>query len=78
MLSMVQVYNLPNIFRLLRGKKHCRALFTTVSVCLDHDSFLVMWTPRNLELEALDLLHYIPVDGNRGVLGPPFPIVHDG
>jgi hypothetical protein len=31
------------------------------------------------ELEALNLLsiHYIPVDENRGVLGPPFPVVHD-
>ena len=29
------------------------------------------------ELEALDPLHYSPVDVNRGVLGPLFPVVHD-
>ena len=34
------------------GKRCCRALFTTVLVCLDHDSLLVMWTPRNLKLST--------------------------
>ena len=29
------------------------------------------------KLEALDLLHYSPIDVNGGVLGPLFPIVHD-
>ena len=29
------------------------------------------------ELEALNLLHYCPVDENGGVLGPPFPVVHN-
>ena len=29
------------------------------------------------ELEALDLLHYSPVVENGGVLGPPFPVVHN-
>ena len=29
------------------------------------------------ELEALDPLHYSPVDVNGGVIGPPFPIVHN-
>ena len=29
------------------------------------------------ELEALNLLHYSPVDENGGVLGPPFPVVHN-
>ena len=29
------------------------------------------------ELEDLDLLHYSPVDENGGVLGPPFPEVHN-
>lgn len=29
------------------------------------------------ELEALNSLHYSPVDVNGGVLGPPFPVVHD-
>ena len=28
------------------------------------------------ELEALDPLHYSPVDVNGGVLDPPFPVVH--
>jgi hypothetical protein len=58
MLSMVQLMNLlriwgpmPNLFSLLRGKRCCCALFTTVLVCLDHDRSLV-------ELEALDPLHY--------------------
>ena len=38
----------------------------------------MMWTPRNLkELEALNLLHYSPIDENGGVLGPPFPVVHN-
>ena len=29
------------------------------------------------ELEALNLLHYSPVDENGGLLGPPFPVVHN-
>jgi hypothetical protein len=29
------------------------------------------------ELEALNLLHYSPVDENGGMLGPPFPLVHN-
>ena len=29
------------------------------------------------ELEALNLLHCSPVDENGGVLGPPFPLVHN-
>ena len=29
------------------------------------------------ELEALNLLHYRPLDENGGVLGPPFPVVHN-
>ena len=29
------------------------------------------------ELEALNLLHYSPVNENGGVLGPPFPLVHN-
>ena len=33
------------------GKKHCRALFMTVWVCLDHDSLLVMWVPMKLGTE---------------------------
>ena len=28
------------------------------------------------ELEALNLLHYCPVNENRDVLGPLFPVVH--
>jgi hypothetical protein len=29
------------------------------------------------ELEALNLLHYSPVDVNGGVLSPLFPVVHN-
>ena len=29
------------------------------------------------ELEALNLFHYSPVDENGGVLGSPFPVVHN-
>ena len=29
------------------------------------------------EIEALNPLHYNPVDGNRDVVGPPFPVVYD-
>ena len=60
MLLMVQLENLlriwghmSNLFSLLRGKRFCSALFTTVLVCLDHDSLLVMWTPRKLKLSTL-------------------------
>ena len=58
MLSMVQMYNFEdlrayaNLFSLLRGNRFCRALFTTVLVCLDRDSLLVMWTPRNVMLST--------------------------
>ena len=48
--------------------------FTTVLVGLDHDSWFVMWTPRNF---TLDQLHYSPVDVNGGLFGPPFPVVND-
>ena len=29
------------------------------------------------KLEALNLLHYSPIDENEGMLGPPFPVVHN-
>ena len=29
------------------------------------------------ELESLNLLHYSPVDETGGMLGPPFPVVHN-
>ena len=29
------------------------------------------------ELEALNLLHYSPVNENGGMLGSPFPVVHN-
>ena len=64
---------MPNLFSLLKGNRFCCARFTTVLVCLDHVSLLVMWTPRNLKL---NLLHCSPVDENRGVLGPLFSVVH--
>ena len=56
---------MPKLFSLLWEKRSCRALFTTVLVCLDHDSLLVMWTPLQ------------PIDVNGGLFGLPFPIVHD-
>ena len=31
----------------------------------------------NKEHEALNLLHCSPIDENGGVLGPPFPVVHN-
>jgi hypothetical protein len=60
-----------NLFSFLRGNRFCHALFTTVLVCLDH-----VGDVDTKELEALNLLHCIPVDENRGVLGPLFPLVH--
>ena len=29
------------------------------------------------ELDILNLLHYSPIDGNGGMLSPPFPVVHN-
>ena len=58
---------MPNLFSFLRGNRLCRALFTTVLVCLDQSSLLLMWTTK--EFEALNLLHYSPVDENGDVLG---------
>uniref|UniRef100_A0A8C7M1R1 V-type proton ATPase subunit F n=1 Tax=Oncorhynchus kisutch TaxID=8019 RepID=A0A8C7M1R1_ONCKI len=43
-----------SILRRAKGM-FCRALFTTVLVCLDHVSLLVMWTPRNLKLSTSSL-----------------------
>ena len=54
---------------------YCRALFTTVLVCLDHNSSLVMWTPRNLKFSTHST--FSPVNVNGGLFGPPFPIIHD-
>jgi hypothetical protein len=66
---------MANLFSLLRGERHCRAFFTSVLVCVDHDNSLVMWTPRNLKL----LTHSTtaPSMWMMGVLGPPFPVDHD-
>ena len=64
-----------NLFSLLRGNRFCRALFTAVLMCLYHSSFVGDVDTK--ELKALNLLHYIPVDENGGVLGPPFPVVHN-
>jgi hypothetical protein len=57
MLSKVQLQNLlriwgpmSNLFSPLRGNRFCRALFTTVLVCLDYVSLLVMWMPLNLKI----------------------------
>ena len=81
MFSMVQLQNflriwgpMPNLFSLLRGKRCCRALFTTVLVCLDHDSFIGDVDTK--ELETLDPLHCSPVNVNGGLFGPAIPTVH--
>ena len=66
---------MPNLFSFLRGKRHSRASFKTVLVCLDHDKF-----DSNVdtnELTALDPLHYSSVDVNGCLFGPPFPVVND-
>ena len=60
---------MSNLFSLLRGKRHCRALFTTVLVCVDHDNL------NTEDLGALDLLYYSPIDVDRGVLVPPIPVL---
>ena len=39
--------------------------------------FLFVVDVDTKELEALNLLHYGPVNENGGVLSPPFPIVHN-
>jgi hypothetical protein len=80
---MVQLYNLlrilepmPNLSPSLpRGNSFYNALFTTVLLCLDCVSLLVMWTPRNFKLS--NLLHYSPVDEKGNVFGPLFPVVHN-
>ena len=66
---------MPNLFSFLRGNRRCRALFTTVLVCFYHSSLLVDVDTK--EFEALNLLHYSPVDENGGVLGSPFTVVHN-
>ena len=40
---------MPNLFSLLKENRCFRALFTA---CMDHDSLLVMGTPRNLKLST--------------------------
>ena len=37
---------------------------------------LVFGHVDNMDVETLNLLHYSLVDEKRGVLGPPFPVVH--
>uniref|UniRef100_A0A673VM05 Clusterin n=1 Tax=Salmo trutta TaxID=8032 RepID=A0A673VM05_SALTR len=63
---------MPNLFSLLRGNRRCRALFTTFLVCLDHDSLLVMWIPRNLNLStrlSRDGEHYVDEEMKRALFG---------
>ena len=55
------------------GNRFCRALITTVLVCLDHVHLLVMWKARNLKLSSCSTTAQL----NGGVLGPPFPVVHN-
>jgi hypothetical protein len=66
---------MPNLFSLLSGKRHCCTLFTVMWVCVHHVNSLVMWTPWNLDLLTRSNTGPINVDG--GMLGPPFPVVHN-
>ena len=67
---------MPNLFPLLRGGERCfHALFTTILVCFDHDS--LFGDVDTKELEALDPLHFRPVNFNGDLFSPPFPVVHD-
>ena len=67
---------MPYLFSLLRGNRFCRALFTTVLVCLDHVHLLVMWTSRNLKLGPPFPVVHIPllcldhIEGEVVVLAP--------
>ena len=65
---------MANLFSQLRGKRLRCALFTTVLVYVDHDRFCDDVDTK--ELEALNLLHYSPIDVNGAMLGRPFPVVH--
>ena len=47
----------------------------TVLVFLDHDSLLVMWTPRNMKLSTCS--NIAPLIVNGGLFGPPFTVDHD-
>ena len=64
---------MPNL--LLRRNRLCRALFTAVLVCSDHDILLVMWTPRKLKLLTRSTTDTLDV--NRGLFVPPFHVVHN-
>jgi hypothetical protein len=44
-------------------------------VCLDHDSLLVMWTPRNLKLSTHSTTARYCEWGRAWP--PPFPVVHN-
>ena len=66
---------MPNLFSLPRGNRFCRALFKTLLMCLDHVSLLVMWPPRNLKLSTCSTT--APSMRIGGVLGSPFPVVHN-
>ena len=65
---------MSNLSSLLREKRCCRALFTTVLMCLDHDSLLVMWTPWNLKLSIRSTS--VPLMSMGRLFGHPFPVVH--
>ena len=62
-------------FQSPEGKRFCRALLTTVLVCLHHVHLLVMWTPRNLKHSSCSPT---ALSMRMGVvLFPPFPVVHN-
>jgi hypothetical protein len=50
---------MPNLFSLLRGKRRCSALLTTVPVCVDHVKSLV---------KELDQFYNSTIDVDAGVL----------
>ena len=65
---------MTNLFSLLRWKRRCSILFTTVWVCVKN---VISFSDVDAEkLDALDLLHCSPIDVDGGVLVPLFPVVH--
>jgi hypothetical protein len=50
------VERFEDLFSLLRVKRCRLALFTTVLVCLDHESLLVIWTPMNLNISTCSMI----------------------
>ena len=68
-LNVAAVEIRTNLFSFLRGKSRYLSLFTTVFVCGPRQ---ILSDLDNEELEALDPLHYSPVDMDEGER----PVVH--